>query len=266
MDVKEFFEKHSIDEISKKTKISPISLEYIKNREFDKLTKVKFLGFLKIIEKEFKVNLDELREEYNNFHSREKEEVKEILKEESNSSKGSLLIVILALLFLGGGFYFYLKKNHKEKSSNSVLYVEKNSSEKNSSSKVQIVVEQPPKIEKVKESEKKVEVEVNETNRSEVKEVNVSKPQKVVKRGVLIVPHKKLWFKAINLDTHKSAEFLTSTEKNLTGKNYYLKLGHGLVTIYYNDLNISPNSKNIVRILLKDGNYTYLPKHNRFEK
>jgi cytoskeletal protein RodZ len=51
MNAKEFFDKYEIEEISKKTKISPISLRYIKNKEFEKIPRVKFLGFIKIIEK-----------------------------------------------------------------------------------------------------------------------------------------------------------------------------------------------------------------------
>ncbi|WP_156921346.1 hypothetical protein [Lebetimonas sp. JH369] len=47
MNADEFFENHSIDE---KTKISPISLRFIKNREFDKLPRVKFIGFVRLIE------------------------------------------------------------------------------------------------------------------------------------------------------------------------------------------------------------------------
>ncbi|WP_024787139.1 MULTISPECIES: hypothetical protein [unclassified Lebetimonas] len=60
-------------------------------------------------------------------------------------------------------------------------------------------------------------------------------------------------------------EFLTTNPKILKG-NYYIKFGHGNLTIIYNDKNITPNTKKILRILLKNGKFEYLKKPNRFEK
>jgi len=67
MNADKFFEKYSLEEISKKTKISPISLRFIKNKEFEKIPRAKFFGFINIIEKNFNVDLSELKEEYNQF-------------------------------------------------------------------------------------------------------------------------------------------------------------------------------------------------------
>ena len=70
----------------------------------------------------------------------------------------------------------------------------------------------------------------------------------------------------MNIDTNRTFEYLTSKIKVLPKGNYYIKFGHGNVSILYNEYNITPNTKKIVRILLKDGNYTYMKKPNRYEK
>jgi DNA polymerase III gamma/tau subunit len=107
----EFFKKYSIDEISKRTKISPISLNYIKNREFDKLNKVKLKGFIKLIEREFKVSLlDDVMREYEEYYKSKapkQEEIKEEIKEDK-----SIYFKILAIvaLIIGGGILYILQK------------------------------------------------------------------------------------------------------------------------------------------------------------
>ena len=137
MNVDKFFEKYSIEEISKRTKISPISLRFIKNKEFEKIPRAKFMGFLKIIEKEFNVNLDELREEYDLVKKEEKEIKIEVEKEKSNN----FLFIAIGVVLLGIGGYFLLKNSPKKPNQISKPTIinsqeinnttEKNSTEKN---------------------------------------------------------------------------------------------------------------------------------------
>ena len=108
MNADKFFEKYSIEEISKKTKISPISLEFIKNKEFDKIPKAKFIGFIQIIEKEFNVNLSDLKEEYDFI--KPKEETSHIINTQTpkkNFNKIILLFISAFLLLAIGGYLLY---------------------------------------------------------------------------------------------------------------------------------------------------------------
>jgi cytoskeletal protein RodZ len=252
MNAKEFFEKHSIEEISKKTKISPISLRYIRNKEFDKLPRVKFVGFVKLMEREFKVDLSELIEEYDDFQNPKKEktkkqkEEKKELKNENDSNKKpqkdkSLLIVLIAILCILGAYLIYLYLHSK------------NSFD---------ITPPPQKIQKNfpkrKDSNETNQTETNSSAKIPVKETNTTNI-----KSITIIPHQLLWFKAVNLDNNKTFEFLTSHEKTLPGSDYYLKLGHGNETIIYGDLNITPNTKKIVRIILKNGKYKYV-NHSPF--
>ncbi len=257
MNAKEFFKKYEIEEISKKTKISPISLRYIKNKEFDKIPRVKFLGFIKIIEKEFKTDLSDLIQEYNDFFkvSKENKYTQEIIKEEENNT---YFLFFLAFILLSiGGFLLY-KTYSKNNSSlkDKIIKHNLNKQENNSSF-----------------SFTKKSFEINDTNKSEIsiykQETNISKTirkSKSYPKEVIIIPNEKVWFKALNIDTNQSTEKLTSHEQILKGSNWYIKFGHGNITISYGNKTLFPDTKKIIRVLLKDGNITIMKKPNRFER
>lgn len=81
MDDVDFFDKIDIKEVARKTLINIKDLEYLKNEEFDKLSKTKGLGFIKILEREYKVDL-----------SRKKEKFLEYLKEEGRDTTKEFFI------------------------------------------------------------------------------------------------------------------------------------------------------------------------------
>ena len=64
MDEFEFFDKTDIKDISKRTRISVDDLNHLKNEEFDKLNKTKGLGFIKILEREYLVDLSSVKEKF----------------------------------------------------------------------------------------------------------------------------------------------------------------------------------------------------------
>jgi cytoskeletal protein RodZ len=277
MNADEFFEKHSIEEINKKTRISPISLRFIKNREFDKLPRVKFIGFVRLIEKRYKVDLSELIEEYENYFNqndnnkqKEKKETELEKKEEIKEKKSYLWILVLILFILSAFLYVsFINKNTIENKLNNKLAVEKNitdfsnnESEKSNDTlnNTNITHENKMIVDNV------VPMEKNETNISKINNISTAQlNKKVTEYNITILPNELVWFRALNIDNNKTKEFLTSKPKNLIG-NYYIKFGHGNITIIYNDKNITPNTKKIVRILFKNGKYKYLKKPNEYEK
>lgn len=268
------FEKYSIEEINKRTRISPISLRYIKNKEFSKIPRVKFIGFIRIIENEFKVDLSDLIKEYEEATKHIKKDNIEI-KLENPKKNGNFLIILFAIiLIIIGGYYLY-----KTTKQNPNILVEQNYSItqkiENNLTKNQAILKKTKEVEKIKEIkkiEKNIEkniIENNITNITEnnsTKENNITIQNKTNFNSIQIIPKEKVWFKAINLDTNKTVEYLTSSPKELNGSNWYIKLGHGFVTIKYKDKTITPNTKKIVRVLLKNGKYEFLKKPNRYEK
>jgi len=259
MSVEEFFELHSIEEINKKTKISPISLRYIKNKDFDKLIRVKFIGFVRLIEKEYNVDLSELIEDYKNFYNKdeikaEKTEKKEVKNEEKpqKESKNYFFTILIVVLFIISAVLYFGLLNKKDKKED---YSSINSSiTDNKDNDKNLLIK----------SDNKIIIPKEQNLSNNITEKNETKP--IVKDyNITIIPNEKVWFRAFNIDTNKTKEFLTSHTKTFEG-NYYMKFGHGNLTIMYNNQMITPNTKKIIRILFKNGKYKFLNKPNEYEK
>ena len=91
MQLNEILEENSIKSISQKTKISEDNLENLLARNFDVLMKIKTLGFISILEREYKADLTALREEALAYYASHEEDhsfsVAVPLKEEKKGSR-----------------------------------------------------------------------------------------------------------------------------------------------------------------------------------
>ncbi|MEA3419166.1 MAG: hypothetical protein U9Q90_07165 [Campylobacterota bacterium] len=63
-DTLEQLKPYSIDTIHDKTQISTQSIESLLEHDFSAFSKVRFLGFVSIVEREFHVDLSDYKEEY----------------------------------------------------------------------------------------------------------------------------------------------------------------------------------------------------------
>ncbi len=258
MNAHEFFEKFSIEEINKRTRISPISLRYIKNKEFEKIQRVKFLGFIKIIEKEFKIDLSELVEEYNKTtNSTITHTATEKTTPEKTKKHNTFFLFILAvILFLLGAYLLFNKYNSAKSPSiielNKTAILEGNDT--NQSVQYREDINTTP------------ENNFTETNKTNLQNIQTENIKKNIPQNIEIIPNQKVWFRALNLENNKTVEYLTSNTKILNGTNWYIKFGHGNITINYGNQTITPDTKKIVRILFQNGKVEYLKKPNRYEK
>ena len=262
MNAEKFFKTHSLEEISKKTKISPISLRLIRNKEFEKIPKVKFLGFIKIIQKAYNIDLNDLIEEYNTQTPQ-----KNIQKNPQNSipqkqkHKNSIFFIALLafILIILGGFLLFNKLNSQKSAP--------------IADNTPIIKKQTLTSSQIPNKPKKI-IDINTSSNQKTKEINHSvkhikklKKENLTKKfKITIIPNKLLWFKAINIDTNKSIEYLTTHKKILPKGNYYIKFGHGDFNLTYNNQTISPNTKKVIRMLFKNGTYKFMKKPNRFKK
>ncbi len=259
-----FFEKYSIEEISARTKISPISLRYIKNKEYEKIPRVKFLGFIKIIQREFNEDLSYLINEYdqhNNIKPKpDKKETKPQQEEIKTTKKEKNIIYILAtalLLISGGIIYLNLNKPSNQKKQ---TYTPDNfkittpKPQEENISKENNITQKVSNNQNLKPS-KEENSSLKENNYSQKITTKISIPEKII-----IIPNEKIWFKAVNLDNNKTIEYLTSNPKTLNGSNYLIKFGHGNVTIEYGNTTITPNTKKIIRLYFHNGKYEYVKK------
>jgi hypothetical protein len=266
MNADKFFEQYTIEEINKRTRISPISLRYIKNREYKKIQRVKFIGFVKIIEKEFKVDLSELIEEYNQAtgNIQTEEPTKKSVSSYPKKHNTLFLTVLAIILFSLGAYLLYNTYNSKSKKTdiNKTAYI----IEDNNTN-----LTAPNTEENNTTTLNKSDNNITNKNNQNIQTENQipqtqNHPKQNIPQNIKIIPNEKVWFRAINLDNNKTVEYLTSNSKTLNGSDWYIKFGHGNITIQYGDQNITPNTKKIVRILFKNGKYEYLKKPNRYEK
>ena len=108
----ELIDKQGIEGVTSKTNISTVNLTYLVNEDFEKLNRVKALGFLLILEREYKdIEVAELREKIKAYYEEHKPEDDNVVMVATSSTTGGgnfsffKWFVILALL--GGGYYLY---------------------------------------------------------------------------------------------------------------------------------------------------------------
>ena len=256
MNAENFFKNHSLEEISQKTKISPISLRFIRNKEFDNIPKVKFLGFINIIQKTYKVDLSDLIEEYNS-KTQQKEPQITVKKQKENKNSTFFIAVLALILIVLGGFLLFNINSKK-----TAPIADNTPAIKTSTLTLSQIPDNSQKI-----------IDINDSSNQKTEETNNSLITKTSKKNnitqkfkITIIPNKLLWFKATNIDTNKSVQYLTTHTKTLPKGNYYIKFGHGDFNLTYNDQVISPKTRKVIRILFTNGTYKFMKKPNRYEK
>jgi len=129
MDSVDFFQNIDLKEVSKKTLIDKKDLNYIKNEEFDKLSKTKGLGFIKIIEREYKIDLSAKKDKFMEYLKEHgKESAKEFFIAPPKQPIKILpkLIVILLVLLIVAGMVYIVYLNTASLSSSNQANIEKN--------------------------------------------------------------------------------------------------------------------------------------------
>ena len=107
-------QEYTVESVSERTKISRRNLERLKNADFKALTKPQAFGFVAIIEREFGVSLDQLRDEmaaYYETHSTKPSEpifVREEMRQTGNKGILKIWIVLLLSMVAAGGYYAFV--------------------------------------------------------------------------------------------------------------------------------------------------------------
>jgi cytoskeletal protein RodZ len=118
MQLNEIFEENSVKAISKRTNISEENLEALLAGDFDALKKVKTLGFISIIEREYKADLSTLKEQALSHYIENSDEEESvtlglpIMEEKKGKSKLFLLFVLMLLGY--ASWYFFTQFDKKQ--------------------------------------------------------------------------------------------------------------------------------------------------------
>jgi len=113
MQLNELIDKEGIESVSQKTNISIENLRYLYQQEFEKLNRVKALGFLKVLEREYDdIEIEGLREsvkEYYETHRRPKDDEVVMVSQSMKESQGGFgfikWLIVLGILY--GIYHLY---------------------------------------------------------------------------------------------------------------------------------------------------------------
>ncbi len=117
MQLNEILEENSVKAISKRTNIAEDNIELLLAGDFDKLKKVKTLGFISIIEREYKADLGPLKEQALS-HYAEYNDTESItfgvpvMEEKKGKSKVFQLLILILLGY--ASWYFFTQFDKKQ--------------------------------------------------------------------------------------------------------------------------------------------------------
>ncbi|QHG90453.1 hypothetical protein CVO_00770 [Sulfurimonas sp. CVO] len=267
----EKLKKFSAQKIHEETHISLIHVQALLDENFEGMNSVQLKGFLSILEREYSLDLSELRDKANEYFQSNapvEESVnlsRYLIKEKRNFT---LLYIIFGIVVIAALTYFIIKSSEDvlytidnsviESAKSNILEIQndKNSSlpDENRSLNTQEVQELPEAAEAVESAElleSTKESELAEELKS-VNEVESVEPQngdvEVQQVSFKIIPKSKVWLGYIDLKNYKRYQETLSGEFSLDPKKEWLLLfGHGYIDIEINGEIIKfSNPKNII--------------------
>lgn len=204
MQIDEILEENSIPSIHKKTRISVENLTKIFARDFTGLKKVQAYGFLSILEREYNVDIGEIKAECEAYFGSLENSDEAIIAYPPPAKNSYYLWIWLFLIgvLVAIGWYF-LRESYTSLIANS-------------SSKEAFVAEVPALIDEdivasltPQATSNEVEdvslADTNDTNESNVTNTQVADTDAGVD-FIHIIPAKKLWFGTVNLETKAVAD------------------------------------------------------------
>lgn len=250
--------------VASKAHIMQSTLENIVNKRFDKLNPVKAKGFIKILEREFDLDLSEWVREFDAYYSIKEPEIPTIDKlnaeavksSDKRSPKVALMIFTVAAL-IGGGYFIYMKQNSVSPEANRSASLQNEINETNASMAFNISFD----------SNKSDANATNDANGTEQNksvaavEANASKlpanaAPVAAQKTFFIEPVTKVWIGIRYMDTNKSRWFETVADKKFelnASREQLISLGHRQVKIVAGATTIDSKPGAKVRYHYKDG-------------
>ncbi len=251
--------------IASKAHIVQTTLDDIINKRFEKLNPVKAKGLIKILEREFNLDLSEWTREFEAYHSLKEPEVqtmdklhaKSIQNDKKPTSKVALSILTIAAL-AGIGYIIYLQQNSVSPEANTTTTLQNEINETNASIAFNIAFD-----ENKSEQNKTAEVNITEVNKTAPTEVNTTKiipPANIAPSATqgsfFVEPVKKVWIGIRYMDTNKSRWIEAVTDKKFdfnASREQLVAFGHSQVKIVAGSTAIEPKSGAKERFHYKNG-------------
>ncbi|SFV51626.1 membrane protein [hydrothermal vent metagenome] len=254
------------------THIPAFYIEAILDENFQKFVPTQFFGFVSILEREYAIDLEELkahaREYYDKEVIREPLAEKGVLVSPPKEKKFMPLYIVLAIFIFLLGFYYTNSSSKEEINSTLPQEVEKVAVEIPSQQKQKRSEVVAPQVQKSSLSVVATQHEAKEENLTqpiETKEKKVVALTKVTppKRAdsLEILPRSRVWLGYINVATHKRYQKTFADRLDLNASKEWIFLsGHGYIDAIVNGKKIHFSSKNGLRLHYKDGRLEKISK------
>jgi len=232
--------------IHEKTHIAKHHVQALLHESFDEMTKVQFIGFISILEREYNIKLQDLKEiglqHFQSLKALHEEENQVFVAPKKKKSNTAIYIILSLLLFAAAIIYNNSNKTQSLKEQNATF----------------------EKLENTKELQSEELIQEEDLNSSsplmEQEDSNISKEPieileelPVVEKSLKIIPNAKLWLGYINPDTHQKYQKLINDSFELDAqKDWLLHLGHGDVTIILHGEEMVYKNANNMRFLYQD--------------
>ena len=280
-------EKIGLQEVCKKTHIEVKQLEYMINNQYDKLNKVNTLGFVKIISREYKLDLTDWLEGFYDYwaeHKVEEDSHKEkIFIRAKNNHASKKKVWLFLFIFLIAGIFGVFSIFKSEINIDIMSLLDKAKIETNQTSAFQSapIVQEAATSLGVKVEERVVETnssnstvqavvvsidenltrktETNDSNASSIPlpmlpESNTTLVNTVPKNNAIIMPTKRIWIGFVNLETFMRKE--STSDQNITvdlTKNQLIKTGNGFFKLSYDGSVEDFTEQGSTRFLVENG-------------
>jgi hypothetical protein len=252
--------------IHENTHIAKEHVQAILHNSFDGMNKIQFLGFVAILERDYNVELSELKikglEYFLNVEP-EPEKSDKVFLEKNKTSFTPYIFAILVVVVVVA--FFVLNKSFSneaqiklEKIDDSAIENAQTNLLQNSKKIVELnsSVQEKEDLTIVDKPKSKVVVKID----SKIKEKKLSdnEPSVIEPKGSLkVIPHTKLWMGYTDLKQNKKYQKLFTDELSLNpNTDWLLNLGHGNVSFELNGKTIDYNSIKNMKFLYTDGNLT----------
>ena len=276
-----------IKEISRKTHIEPTFLQYIFDKNFEKLSRLNMRGYAKILQREYGVDLSELLAEYDAFMQENtpddshKTKVSpkiasytpdDITNQRQGGGSGFFFWIIILAIIGGGAYYFDAYKYVQNfiatlnEDNTSVSYSQSsivNEVKKNIIDTNVTITQNAPKIEanssNVKisapaEQNASTNVSNLEQNAPKVEE-NLTKPL----NEAIIMPKQKVWIGIINLENGQKVSSDTSKDVSINlDQRQLVVCGNGNIEVKIGDKVTKYNPSRPARFLVENGEMKFV--------
>lgn len=286
-----------IKEISRKTHIEPTFLQYIFDKNFEKLSRLNIRGYAKILQREYGVDLSELLAEYDAFMQENtpddshKTKVSpkiasytpdDITNQRQGGGSGFFFWIIILAIIGGGAYYFDAYKYVQNfiatlnEDNTSVSYSQSsivNEVKKNIIDTNVTISQNAPKIDanasSVKISapaEQNVTVSPASVDQNALKPSMAAQPAPKVEQNVtkplneaIITPKQRVWIGIINLENGQKTSSDTSKSVNINlDQRQLVVCGNGNIELKIGDKVTKYNPSRPARFLVENGDMKFL--------